>query len=663
MKLKLKWTLLIAILIPSVTLISLETAFGIGGRGGGGGFRGGGGGGFGGGGGGGFRGGGGPVGGGGMARPSGGGARPGGGGARPGVGSSPSYSRPGGGARPAPGGGARPSVGGAGGVRPGTRPSIGSGNGPGVRPGGGSGLSNRPSQLPSGRPGGIGSGQGIGAGNGLSSRPGAGTRPGTGGRPGISQQPARLPGLGGGDAGSRLGAGVQDRMGNRGQSLQDRQASLSDRMQQGRQDGQQNRQDRQDNRQGNRSDRQDNRQGNRSDRQDNREGNRDDRQTDRQDRQDQRREDWQNYADEHHDQHGDWYDDCWNDDWYPGAGWNNMWENYPGAAAFGLTMWGINRIGYGMGYSDYSNPYSDGGGGGGGGYDYSEPIVSYAEPTEAPAEAAATDPVAAEAPNPGMQAFEEARTAFSSGENEKALTLLDTVLKTMPNDTVVHEFRSLVLFALKRYPESAAAIYAVLSAGPGWNWTTMISLYGNADAYSEQLRALEAFARENPKSSDARFLLGYHYLTTAHAPEANKQFKVAQKALPDDKLIGQLVKMTTPPDERPETKPVPETALVVPEEKVLTTEKLEGTWKASKKGAQFQLELRKDGQFIWSFTKGKEKQTVKGAYAVNENNLAMEPDAGGTMLAEIDLIKPTEFNFKMVSDDAKDPGMQFTKGS
>src|SRR5262249_45279222 len=156
------------------------------------------------------------------------------------------------------------------------------------------------------------------------------------------------------------------------------------------------------------------------------------------------------------------------------------------------------------------------------GYDYSEPIYSYAD-TGAPAETVApttpatTDPAAAAPPaDPGKQAFDDARMAFYSSDYQRALTLLDTTLKTMPNDSVVHEFRGLVLFALGKYPESAAAVYAVLAAGPGWDWTTLSSLYPSVDTYTVQLRALEAFAKKNGKSPDAAFLLGYHYLTMGH---------------------------------------------------------------------------------------------------------------------------------------------------
>ena len=337
-----------------------------------------------------------------------------------------------------------------------------------------------------------------------------------------------------------------------------------------------------------------------------------------------------------------------------------MWEHHPVAAAFGVTAWGVNRLAYGFGYWGYSNPYSSGGGGGTS-YDYSEPLVSYADSgtSTTPTDPATTP---AESTDPGMTAFNDARTAFYDGDSAKALTLLDTALKTMPRDTVVHEFRGLVLFSLKKYPESAAATYAVLSAGPGWDWTTMSSLYPGIDAYTKQLRTLEDFARANPQSADAHFLLGYHYLTGTHADAATKQFKLAQTQLPDDKLLTQLVGMTTPPDEskksEPATPPEPQS---VPPEKVLSAEKLVGTWNASSDGASFQLDLAKDGSFVWTYLRGKDKQSVKGVFAVDQNNLAMEPEAGGTMLAEIDLTNPSQFLFKMIGGEEKDPGLQFKK--
>lgn len=417
-------------------------------------------------------------------------------------------------------------------------------------------------------------------------------------------------------------------MGDRPQSLEDRRANLSDRMSNGRQD---------------------------------RQGNRGDRQDDRQDWRNDNREDWQNWADNKLEHYGDWY----HDSWYPGAGWGYMWDNYPVASAIGLTAWGVNRIGYGWGYWGYSNPYY--GDGGGYGYDYSQPLVTYADSTGAVSNAAPTETAAASSTSQsqptdeGLAAFEEARAAFLNGDYSTSLATLDITLKTMPRDTVVHEFRSLVLFALQKYPESAAAIYAVLASGPGWDWTTMISLYPNAATYTQQLRELESFVKANPKSVDAHFLLGYHYLTMGHSANASSQFQEAQAELPDDKLIGQLVAMTAAPDTSATTEKPPEPP-AVPPEKVLKSEQLVGNWKAASRGATFQLDLTNDGSFTWTYSRGKAMQSVKGVYAVDQNNLALETnDSSGTMLAEVGFTSPSQFNFKMIGDGEKDPGLVFTK--
>lgn len=396
---------------------------------------------------------------------------------------------------------------------------------------------------------------------------------------------------------------------------------------------------------------------NRTQNQGDRQQSRQDRLDDRQDFRNENREDWQNWANDAMENHGEWY----HGSWQPGDGWNYMWDNYPVASALGVTAWGVNRLAYGFGMWGYSNPYASGSGGGGS-YDYSEPLVQYADNGAATDPAAGTSTSTQPAPtDEGMAAFEEARTAFYGGDYATALTKVDTTLKTMPHDTVVHEFRSLVLFALKKYPESAAAIYAVLSAGPGWDWTTMSSLYPGVAAYTEQLRVLEGFAKANPKSADAHFLLGYHYQTAGHTESALKQFKLAQAELPDDKLIKQLVTMTTPRDASKSAAAPPEPP-TVPPEKVLKAEQFVGTWKSSSQGATFQLDLDKDGAFTWTYSRGKEKQSVKGVFAVDQNNLALEVDGGGgTMLAEIDFANPSQFKFKMIGGGENDPRMDFRK--
>src|SRR5262249_21486404 len=134
-----------------------------------------------------------------------------------------------------------------------------------------------------------------------------------------------------------------------------------------------------------------------------------------------------------------------------------------------------------------------------------------------------------------------ARAAFQQGDYPKALELTDAALRQQPNDPALHEFRALALFALGRYDEVAAALYAVLSVGPGWDWTTLISLYGAPDAYTQQLRALEQYCDKNPQSAAGRFVLAYHYLTEGHSDAALSQLKSVAGLLPNDQLATQLI--------------------------------------------------------------------------------------------------------------------------
>ena len=42
---------------------------------------------------------------------------------------------------------------------------------------------------------------------------------------------------------------------------------------------------------------------------------------------------------------------------------------------------------------------------------------------------------------------------------------------------------------MEDYQQAAAAVYAVISAGPGWDWNTVSNLYPNAGVYTDHLRS------------------------------------------------------------------------------------------------------------------------------------------------------------------------------
>jgi Flp pilus assembly protein TadD len=517
-------------------------------------------------------------------------------------------------------------------------------------------------------------------------------------RPRAGQLPANA------SVGDRRDA-LSDRLGGEGrdQARQDRQQNRDDRQQgrddtrqdrtQNRDDRQQTRNDRQGDRQQTRDDRQGNRQDTRGDRQENRQEARGERQSGRQDNREQRRQDWQQQRDdiredwqEHRDQAREdwqnWFDDNYGryGGWYNGYAsgywgqWDYLWDEHPVAAVAGLTWWGANALAYGFGYGDYYNPY----------YTdsmpayYTEPIITTpmetvietvqapsvtvvqpaapAPSAAAPAPSAGAQPPAADS-SPGITEFDQARAAFLEGHYEQALKLTDKAVAQMPRDAVLHEFRSLVLFALERYPESAATIHAVLDVGPGWDWKTLSSLYPSVEAYQSQLRALEAACQRYPQAADARFLLGYHYLTCGFVDQALTEFRKTVELQPRDAVAKSLVATLAPRGEQPGPAPAREPSKAIPPDSIA------GSWSAGGEGkGKYSMSLRKDGSFTWGFTRGKRKQEVKGVYTVEDNVLAMEPDSGGVMLAEITSKEPDGLFFKMIGGGS-DPGLEFRRDS
>jgi uncharacterized protein (TIGR03066 family) len=378
---------------------------------------------------------------------------------------------------------------------------------------------------------------------------------------------------------------------------------------------------------------------------------RDDIRGDRQDNRQDRHQDWQDRYGNIYNNHQDWHHGCWNGN---GSGWwNHMWSDHTALMAFGTTMWGINRAAYAFGYWGYDNPY------------YSEPYpvtdsyaIDYSQPI-AVDQAAAAAPPAEGAPVPGMADFNAARQSFFQGDYPAALASTNKALTAMPNDPIVHEFRALVLFAQGKYKESAAGLYSVLSVGPGWDWTTLSSLYPSVDTYTQQLRTLENYMQQNPQAADARFVLAYHYLTMGDKDAATSQLKVLYQKTPQDPLIKQLLLMTGGPEaigaSATAAAPAPSAAAV-------PAEALVGKWSAAgPANAKFNLELTKDGNFSWAYSQGGKSQTVKGVYALDGATLAMEPEGGGTMLADVTVPQNGSFSFAMLGAPPGDPGLKFAQ--
>ena len=207
---------------------------------------------------------------------------------------------------------------------------------------------------------------------------------------------------------------------------------------------------------------------------------------------------------------------------------------------------------------------------------------------------------------------------------------------------MIHEFRALCQFAQHDYKGAAATLNAVLAVGPGWNWETLFSLYANVDTYTAQLRALERYVDQKPDSGDARFVLAYHYLSTGAKDAAIEQLREVVRLVPKDQVAAQMLEMFTPSASTKKTDPKGSAT-------TLKAENMVGTWKASgADGARFELTLKAGGEFEWKFVRGAKTQVSKGVYAFQGDMLAMEPESGGTMLAQITPQGKTGFEFKPI---------------
>jgi predicted Zn-dependent protease len=347
--------------------------------------------------------------------------------------------------------------------------------------------------------------------------------------------------------------------------------------------------------------------------------------------------------------HGNWHDH-WDHPWYNRpAGW------WAGGFATGLAM-GDFGTPWAWGYWPYYNPY----------YtspvvigdttiDYSEPLVDAAPAGPAPDAPAAQAEGAASPADQAMAMLDTARNAFEQGDYAQALTQCDQAIARQPKNLVLHEFRGLALFALARYKEAASPVYAVLSVEPGWDWTTLSSLYPDVNVYTEQLRALEHYVTANPNATEARFLLAYHYMTCGYGDAAAQQLKAVVQQNPKDQLSAQLLSALTT------TKPVAPAAPSAPAKPVEATA-LAGSWTATRPdGATITLDLAKDSKYTWKFAAKDKPQQFSGAYAVTDNLLILKEGDKPVMIGQVTMLADDRFNFKLPGDNPNDPGLTFGK--
>ena len=281
----------------------------------------------------------------------------------------------------------------------------------------------------------------------------------------------------------------------------------------------------------------------------------------------------------------------------------------------------------------------------------------------------AEPPAQPSAGDPQAQLIDPARRAFAEGDYRRALDLVDQAIAQQPADSVLHEFRSLILFATGQYKAAAESAYAVLSVGPGWDWTTLSGFYPDGSVYTQQLRNLEAYCETHPTAADARFLLAYHYLICGHADAAVEPLQELVRLNPKDRLADQLLTSLTAPQEA-EPPVVSATTEVSQPAVAATTEAsqpveasaLVGNWKARQPdGTTIALSISGDSKYTWQVTRQSKTQTFSGPYTLADNLLILKQGTTPMMVGQVTLSADGSLNFKLANDNPADPGLTFSR--
>lgn len=417
--------------------------------------------------------------------------------------------------------------------------------------------------------------------------------------------------------------------------------------------------------------------------------------------------------------YGNWYHGSWHGNWAPSwstypLGWGYGYGGYGGLggyAGYGPNYAGFNQYGMGYGYGPYattgyaltglaasglinaaspwswgyygySNPYyAAENTGGWTGYNYSQPLALAAPPLQAARTSAGTTAIANEqaAQQPPSDAaiatFDAARDAFRQGDYPTALKLVDQAIGTAPGDPVMHEFRALCLFAMGNYQQAATALYAVLSVGPGWDWTTVANLYPNVDVYTQQLRALEAYRQQHPDVPQARFVLAYHYLLQGYTDAAAAELRAVVKLQPSNQLAAQLLaSINTPNAALVATGPPPKPIAAAVAAGPLQPSLLVGNWSAvGPDGAQFGLALTNDSKFAWQCTRDGKTTKITGTYKLQDEIppyreardprriLVLQAADNNNLVGSVALLPHDKMNFKLAGENPSDQGLTFTR--
>lgn len=319
--------------------------------------------------------------------------------------------------------------------------------------------------------------------------------------------------------------------------------------------------------------------------------------------------------------------------------------------------------GWGYNYASFYNPY------------YAEPIIAQSMPYDYSQPVVVNNYVSTTSSEPGseqqpdqstpqqeqaLSSFDQGLAKFKAGQYVAALSDFNAALKALPGDAVVHEVRSLALFANGDYKSAAAGLNSLLSSAPGMDWTTMSGLYGNPEDYKNQLRKLEQFCKSNPADASAYFVLAYHYLVTGSKDAAISALQVVVKNQPKDITAKRMLDAMVPQEASEEVSQTAAPTALAGADAPQTD--LVGAWMAQSRDTKIELSISEDSQFTWKAgTKDQAPVVLTGRLFAGNEGISLETKEQGSIGGTVESKGPDNWSFAISGAPASDPGLSFTR--
>jgi tetratricopeptide (TPR) repeat protein len=184
------------------------------------------------------------------------------------------------------------------------------------------------------------------------------------------------------------------------------------------------------------------------------------------------------------------------------------------------------------------------------------------------------------------------------------------------------------------------------------DWTTMSSLYGNADDYTKQLRALEQFCKSNQNDAAAAFVLSYHYLVLGEKEGAIGSLQTVVKLQPKDSTAKRMLDALLPP----------KAAATTTDSADSSSTDLVGNWKATVGDTAITLSIAEDSAFVWKATPaGQPVVELQGQITADNDAIVLVNEKQGSMAGTVKSGGADQWKFILEGAPPDDPGLSFQR--